>query len=237
MTPVGTRRIRSSQAKTRMPADATMRSRREGASLKTSVKTVTVHTERTFAIARSSADAFERVIFEIEEDGVVGLGEAAPTSYYGQDAEGTAAALKRVEVMDPWDIEGTLAHNDELPPSALTALDKELGNFRAMIGFDNAMAHLIEAGADLFLAKPVNLRELTVRARQLIARFRGLPPPSGAALAATGPTTAPSRKAAATAAIQYGRPETRPICGSDRSSADGLRPGAGRQRHLSRIIC
>lgn len=131
MPPVGTRRIRSSQAKTRMPADATMRSRREGASLKTSVKTVTVHTERTFAIARSSADAFERVIFEIEEAGVVGLGEAAPTSYYGQDAEGTAAALEGVEVMNPWDIEGTLARNDELPPSALTALDNSMHDLAA----------------------------------------------------------------------------------------------------------
>lgn len=98
----------------------------EGANLKTSVKTVTVHTERTFAIARSSADAFERVVFEIEEDGVTGRGEAAPTSYYGQDAEGVAFALKSVEVMDPWDIEGTLAHNDALPPTALTSLDNAL---------------------------------------------------------------------------------------------------------------
>jgi L-alanine-DL-glutamate epimerase-like enolase superfamily enzyme len=100
-------------------------------SLKTSVKTVTVHTERTFAIARSSADAFDRVVFEIEEDGVTGRGEAAPTSYYDQDAEGVAAALKGVEIMDPWDIEGTLAHNDALPPSALTALDSALYDLAA----------------------------------------------------------------------------------------------------------
>jgi starch synthase len=33
----------------------------------------------------------------------------------------------------------------------LRALDHDLPNFRAMIGFDNKMAHLIEAGADLFL--------------------------------------------------------------------------------------
>jgi len=103
----------------------------EGADLETSVKTVTVHTERTFAIARSSADAFERVVFEIEEDGVTGRGEGAPTSYYGQDAEGAAAALKTVEVRDPWDIEGTLVHNDALPPSALTALDNALHDLAA----------------------------------------------------------------------------------------------------------
>ena len=131
MPPVGTRRIHCLPAKTQMPADATMRSWREGASLKTSVKTLTVHTQRTFAIARSSADAFERVIFEIEEDGVVGMGEAAPTSYYGQDAEGTALALESVEVMDPWDIEGSLAHNDALPPSSLTALDNAMHDLAA----------------------------------------------------------------------------------------------------------
>src|ERR671917_1683763 len=88
----------------------------KGTDLETSVKIVRVHTERAFAIARSSADTFERVIFEMSEDGVTGRGEAAPTGYYGQNAEGVAAALKNVEVGNPWDIEGTLAHNDALPP-------------------------------------------------------------------------------------------------------------------------
>ena len=72
--------------------------------METSVKTVRVHTERTFAIARSSADTFERVIFEMSEDGVTGRGEAAPTSYYGQDAQGVVTALESVEVWDPWDM-------------------------------------------------------------------------------------------------------------------------------------
>jgi L-Ala-D/L-Glu epimerase len=99
--------------------------------METNVKTVTVHTERTFAIARSSADAFERVVFEIEEEGTTGRGEAAPTSYYGQDAEGVAPALRSVEIRDPWDIEGVLAHNDALPPTALTALDNALHDLAA----------------------------------------------------------------------------------------------------------
>jgi len=103
----------------------------EGAGLKTNVEIVTVHTERTFAIARSAADAFDRVVFEIEEGGVTGRGEAAPTSYYGQNAEVVAAALKSVEVRDPWDIEGTLARNDALPPSALTAIDNALHDLAA----------------------------------------------------------------------------------------------------------
>lgn len=71
------------------------------------------------------------MLFEIEEDGVAGRGEAAPTSYYDQDAEGVAAALNSVEVRDPWDIEGTLAQNDDLPPTALTALDSALYDLAA----------------------------------------------------------------------------------------------------------
>ena len=99
--------------------------------MQTSVKTVEVHTRRTFAIARSSADAFERVVFEIDDSGFTGRGEAAPTGYYGQDAAGVAAALEDVEVGDPWDIEGTLVRNDQLPPSGLAALDNALHDLAA----------------------------------------------------------------------------------------------------------
>ncbi len=99
--------------------------------MQTEVRTVTVHTERTFAIARSSADAFVRVILEIEEGTLVGRGEAAPTRYYGQDADGVAGALAGVEIRDPWDIEGSLAGNDHLPPTALAALDAALHDLAA----------------------------------------------------------------------------------------------------------
>ena len=95
------------------------------------VRAVTVHTERTFAIARGSADAFERVVLELEEDGLVGRGEAAPAGYYGQDAQGVAGALERVEIRDGRDIEGTLARNGHLPPSALAALDAALHDLAA----------------------------------------------------------------------------------------------------------
>jgi L-alanine-DL-glutamate epimerase-like enolase superfamily enzyme len=99
--------------------------------LETRVRTVTVHTERTFVIARSSADAFGRVILEVEEDGLTGRGEAAPTRYYGQDAEGVEEALRHAEIQDPWDIEGALAGNDQLPPTALAALDGALHDLAA----------------------------------------------------------------------------------------------------------
>ncbi|HEX2182861.1 MAG TPA: hypothetical protein VHH10_11295, partial [Rubrobacteraceae bacterium] len=99
--------------------------------METRVRTATVRTERTFAIARSASDAFERVVLELEEGGAVGRGEAAPTRYYGQSAGGVAEALEGVEVPDPWDIEGTLASNSHLPPTARAALDSALHDLAA----------------------------------------------------------------------------------------------------------
>src|ERR687885_1144206 len=85
------------------------------------VERLTVRTKRTFTIARSSSDAFERVILTLKEGGAVGRGEAAPTSYYGGDAAGVAETLGRVRVRDPWDIEGALEENAFLAPAALAA--------------------------------------------------------------------------------------------------------------------
>ncbi len=95
------------------------------------VERLTVQTERPFAIARGSSDVFERVVLTLKEGGVTGRGEGAPTSYYDQDAEGVADALERVQIRDPWDIEGTLEENDFLPPSALAALDAALHDLAA----------------------------------------------------------------------------------------------------------
>ena len=92
---------------------------------------MTVYTRRAFAIARGSADAFERVIFEVEEDGLTGRGEAAPTDYYGQDAASVREALDNAEIPDFWDIEGALTHNASLPPTALCALDNALHDLAA----------------------------------------------------------------------------------------------------------
>jgi L-alanine-DL-glutamate epimerase-like enolase superfamily enzyme len=99
--------------------------------LRTRVLRLTVHTRRAFAIARSSDDTFGRVVFEVEEDGSIGRGEAAPSGRYEQDAEGVADALGEAVVEDPWDIEGTLRLNNGLPPSALTALDNALHDLAA----------------------------------------------------------------------------------------------------------
>ncbi len=92
---------------------------------------LTVHTKRPFTIAHGSSEAFERVVLTLKEGDATGCGEAAPTSYYGQDAAGVADALGRIEVRDPWDIEGTLEENGFLPLSALAALDAALHDLAA----------------------------------------------------------------------------------------------------------
>ena len=99
--------------------------------MKIGVETLTVRTKHTFVIARGSSDDFERVILTLEEGGVTGRGEAAPTDYYEQNAAGIAEALERVQSQDPWDIEGTLRENGFLPPSALAALDSALHDLAA----------------------------------------------------------------------------------------------------------
>ena len=94
-------------------------------------ETLTVRTKRAFTIARSSSDAFERVVLTIEEAGVVGRGEAAPTAYYRQNAESAAEALRQVHIEDAWDIHGTLRDHDHLPPASKSALDVSLHDLAA----------------------------------------------------------------------------------------------------------
>ena len=130
--------------------------------MRTGARTLTVHTKRTFAIARSAADAFERVVFEIEEEGHVGRGEAAPTGRYGQDAAGAAEALASVEVRDPWDIEGTLRLNEHLPPASLSALDSALHDLAAK-RLDVPVYRLLGLG----IPSPVSAYTLGIADREL----------------------------------------------------------------------
>jgi L-alanine-DL-glutamate epimerase-like enolase superfamily enzyme len=95
------------------------------------VERLTVRTKRPFTIAHGSSDAFERVVLTLREGDIAGRGEAAPTSYYGQDATDIEDALGRIEMRDPWDIEGVLDENGFLPPPALAALDAALHDLAA----------------------------------------------------------------------------------------------------------
>ena len=57
---------------------------------------------------------------------VSGRGEAAPTSYYGQDAQGVAAALEASRPGTPGTSRAPSRATTRCPPSALTALDNAM---------------------------------------------------------------------------------------------------------------
>lgn len=51
----------------------------------------------TFTIARGSQEVVRTVISEIEHEGLVGLGEASPSSYYGETADSVRFALSTLD--------------------------------------------------------------------------------------------------------------------------------------------
>ncbi|MFN2431650.1 MAG: dipeptide epimerase, partial [Gemmatimonadota bacterium] len=65
-----------------------------------------IHPEHAFTIARSSHTHYDNVLVQVELDGVVGLGEAAPSAFYGETQASVLAALETlrplVEEADPW---------------------------------------------------------------------------------------------------------------------------------------
>ena len=71
---------------------------------------VTVHTTNPFVIARGSMSEYTRVHVTVSDaDGAQGMGEAAPSAYYGETADTVVAALETlrriVEAADPWALE------------------------------------------------------------------------------------------------------------------------------------
>ncbi|HEY5218690.1 MAG TPA: dipeptide epimerase [Gemmatimonadaceae bacterium] len=71
---------------------------------------LTIHTSSPFVIARGGASEYVRVCVTLTDaDGVQGMGEAAPSAYYGETHETVIAALERlrpiVEAADPWALE------------------------------------------------------------------------------------------------------------------------------------
>ena len=75
---------------------------------------VTVHTTHPFVIARGGSSEW-RVVWVrlVDDDGLEGWGEAAPSRFYGETADTVLAALDRlrpiIESANPWDIEATEA--------------------------------------------------------------------------------------------------------------------------------
>jgi L-Ala-D/L-Glu epimerase len=72
---------------------------------------VSLQTRLPFVIARWGYSGHENVIVSITDDGITGMGEAAPNRYYGESPESVIAALERyapvVEGASYWSLEAT----------------------------------------------------------------------------------------------------------------------------------
>lgn len=85
--------------------------------------------KHTFTIARSSRNIDSVVLVEIEHDGIVGYGEASPSSRYGENADTVSNFLSRIDFScfeDPFQLETILRYIDVISEgnsSAKAAID------------------------------------------------------------------------------------------------------------------
>ena len=97
--------------------------------MKMTVRTYGIHLRHTFTIARGSVDAKQVAVVLLEHDGIVGYGEASPTSRYGETIDTVEAFLARVRVEqfnDPFQRESILSSVESVAEgnySAKAALD------------------------------------------------------------------------------------------------------------------
>lgn len=73
--------------------------------------------KHTFAIARGARDVSPVVILELEHEGIVGYGEAAPSSRYGETVDSVGAFLSIIDLSrfaDPFQLESILDYVDSL---------------------------------------------------------------------------------------------------------------------------
>jgi L-alanine-DL-glutamate epimerase-like enolase superfamily enzyme len=94
--------------------------------------TIDLKLRHPFRISRSVTESKKNVIVHIDE----GIGEAAPSAYYGENAETVIECLEKVKdqiVDDPFQIESILSNLNE----------KITGNFSAKAGIDIALHDLI----------------------------------------------------------------------------------------------
>lgn len=77
--------------------------------MKLSWERIPLHTKLPFVIARWGYSGHENVIVSIADDGVTGMGEAAPNRYYGESPDSVVAALERykplIESAAYWSLE------------------------------------------------------------------------------------------------------------------------------------
>ena len=83
----------------------------------------------TFRLARGASDGRRNLMVEIEHDGVVGLGEAAPLTHYDQDWQSAARAVDQMaaRIDDPRAFDSAVAATAVAgQPAAAAAVDMAL---------------------------------------------------------------------------------------------------------------
>ena len=102
-------------------------------------KPLDVRLRHTFTISRSSIDVRHNVLVTLEAGGLVGIGEAEPTPFYGETAESAVAALERFDPAPLRKIETGVPVDDIVAEcaeqlrgatSVLAALDSALWDIR-----------------------------------------------------------------------------------------------------------
>ncbi len=97
--------------------------------MKLSYQYVDLQLRHTFTIARGSRDIEPCIIVEIEHDGIVGFGEAAPSERYGENSQTVESFLKKVDFKrfdDPFGLEDIDKYLDSISAnnhSARAAID------------------------------------------------------------------------------------------------------------------
>lgn len=92
--------------------------------MRLSYQVVTLKLRHTFRTSREQSDLRRNVICRIEHGDLVGLGEAAPSTYYGQDAQTAVRAFEsagRVLGENPFDVEAISTEMARLLPQDLAA--------------------------------------------------------------------------------------------------------------------
>ena len=83
-----------------------------------------LHTRRVYRISRSKGSWFENLRIRVEHDGQFGLGEAAPSEYFGETPEMVRKAIERISGaidLNPKDIQTVVAELDKLIPESQAA--------------------------------------------------------------------------------------------------------------------
>jgi L-alanine-DL-glutamate epimerase-like enolase superfamily enzyme len=100
--------------------------------MKLSFRRYDLKLKHTFTIARGARDVSPVVIVELEHDGIIGYGEAAPSARYGESVESVSAFLSKINwplFADPFQLESILSYVDGL----------EIGNTSAKAAVDLAL--------------------------------------------------------------------------------------------------